>query len=706
MKTVKVENWPIFFLQRLHAMHQAGVKCDTILRFANEPDTVCLKVHGMVLNSCSRFFELLPRNRSGALQVLTLPCGVGYKEMESVVNFLYTGLLEFQDDNALQVYRLCQRLQVDILVKLLAVRFKGAQDMNPDDLTLRSDKVEFKETPRRGDSQIVLETDGDNDNQMDEEECYDDDGVDDVKFSQTMLSFKSDRQINRGHKVVDSITLDHQSRAARRTTLMADPSLMDFDLHRKRPHSKRAKVETGASATMEGIDISEEMVSEVIGRIPKLRDATSGGRNVRIVKKTVGREELIRMQRKRSNDDGKRLATLVLKTIETRRVEPAKTSAVLTAVPEQPNMAASPRYSDWNCNLCQDIGRTHKFKSLPLLTEHYATVHDIDIFVVCKTCGQDAPRRLLSSTASFVTYSSVMPNPGTHIRCFTCHYMVVMTPKENTEEKEEDSETKPIPKPDKAKPLQCKDCKLTFRTAYNLSMHQKARHPRAAAKHSGLGDEVSAEGIPFDQIALKAPDGTIIELARTVDGEPIIISEAELAEQILGEFTYVPEGVATAENGEEQYVYVPVPIHGEAADAVLCLEFPDDAVVEQVDLTAEEFKPPVPAEDFPEPFDEEEPQEIIAEDVKETLEEIVSSEAVPEESKPDLETSSSENLPSAEIPKMDIISEPEELPSDAAEPVECTEVVDGGDSNSVGPVIEGDLTGELKAVVDPPSEAS
>lgn len=227
---------------------------------------------------------------------------------------------------------------------------------------------------------------------------------------------------------------------------------------------------------------------------------------------------------KQKQTDGKRLACLILKTLDPAKKPPTSLPLIFPSTPNdtkpEPPKAIAPKYTDWECNLCRDIDRPHKFTALQQLRSHYAGMHDMSVSVLCNVCGQDAPKRLLTTTAGFVTYSSVAPNPETHVRCAYCHYVVVMTPKSTAKDRQPSPEASTSSKkPDKSKPLQCKECKMTFRTAYNLSMHQKARHPKAVERR---------DNIPLDQVALRTADGSVVELATTIDGQPIILSEAEL----------------------------------------------------------------------------------------------------------------------------------------------------------------------------------
>ena len=110
--------------------------------------------------------------------------------------------------------------------------------------------------------------------------------------------------------------------------------------------------------------------------------------------------------------------------------------------------------------------------------------------------------------------------------------------------------------------------------------------------------------------------------------------------EILGEFTYVPEGVEVSESGEQQYVYVPVDFNGVDAetgfisedgtsvqcftvgpDGVLIPTQPDSGVeivsetiesVEAIEVTQEVVHSA--DDDFEEPFEEDPKEPASAED--------------------------------------------------------------------------------------------
>lgn len=57
-KQVKVDNWGIYFLQRLKHFFNRTDYCDLTLQFQ---DNAQLKVHRLVLSACTEYFELLER---------------------------------------------------------------------------------------------------------------------------------------------------------------------------------------------------------------------------------------------------------------------------------------------------------------------------------------------------------------------------------------------------------------------------------------------------------------------------------------------------------------------------------------------------------------------------------------------------------------------------------------------------------------------
>lgn len=116
VKLVKVDNWGIYFLQRLKHFFNRTDYCDLTLQFQ---DNAQLKVHRLVLSACTEYFELLERTCEMYEDCLVMPDDLQADVVVPIVNFMYTGQLEFRTD---LLDRLCQTSEImnmPVLTKLL-----------------------------------------------------------------------------------------------------------------------------------------------------------------------------------------------------------------------------------------------------------------------------------------------------------------------------------------------------------------------------------------------------------------------------------------------------------------------------------------------------------------------------------------------------------------------------------------------------------
>lgn len=123
-KQVKVDNWGIFFLQRLQQFFNRSEYCDLILQFSNNEQ---VKVHRLVLNACTEYFQTLERQgcNVGAC-ILRMPSDLQSEVVVPIINFMYTGRLEFRTELHTQLYSAAQQMNMTVLTKLL-----DAQSMPP-----------------------------------------------------------------------------------------------------------------------------------------------------------------------------------------------------------------------------------------------------------------------------------------------------------------------------------------------------------------------------------------------------------------------------------------------------------------------------------------------------------------------------------------------------------------------------------------------
>ncbi|XP_041980941.1 uncharacterized protein PF11_0213 [Aricia agestis] len=116
VKQVKVDNWGIYFLQRLKHFFNRTDYCDLTLQFQ---DNAQLKVHRLVLSACTEYFELLERTCEMYEDRLVMPDDLQADVVVPIVNFMYTGQLEFKMDLLEKLYQTSLVMNMPVLSKLL-----------------------------------------------------------------------------------------------------------------------------------------------------------------------------------------------------------------------------------------------------------------------------------------------------------------------------------------------------------------------------------------------------------------------------------------------------------------------------------------------------------------------------------------------------------------------------------------------------------
>lgn len=116
VKQVKVDNWGIYFLQRLKHFFNRTDYCDLTLQFL---DNAQLKVHRLVLSACTEYFELLERTCEMYEDCLVMPDDLQADVVVPIVNFMYTGQLEFRLDLLERLHQTSQIMNMPVLTKLL-----------------------------------------------------------------------------------------------------------------------------------------------------------------------------------------------------------------------------------------------------------------------------------------------------------------------------------------------------------------------------------------------------------------------------------------------------------------------------------------------------------------------------------------------------------------------------------------------------------
>ncbi|XP_050668605.1 centrosome-associated zinc finger protein CP190 isoform X2 [Leptidea sinapis] len=116
LKQVKVDNWGIYFLQKLKHFFNRTDYCDLTLQFQ---DNAQLKVHRLVLNACTEYFEILERTCEMYEDCLIMPDDLQADVVVPIVNFMYTGQLEFKMDLLEKLYQTSVVMNIPVLTKLL-----------------------------------------------------------------------------------------------------------------------------------------------------------------------------------------------------------------------------------------------------------------------------------------------------------------------------------------------------------------------------------------------------------------------------------------------------------------------------------------------------------------------------------------------------------------------------------------------------------
>lgn len=116
VKTVKVDNWGSFFLQKLQNFFNKTDYCDLTLQFR---DNSQLKVHRLVLSACTDFFNVLESTNEWSDDILLMPRDLQADVVVPIVNFMYTGTLEFEVRMYERLLKTARDMKMSVLLKLL-----------------------------------------------------------------------------------------------------------------------------------------------------------------------------------------------------------------------------------------------------------------------------------------------------------------------------------------------------------------------------------------------------------------------------------------------------------------------------------------------------------------------------------------------------------------------------------------------------------
>lgn len=134
-KQVRLDNWGIYFLQRLQLFFSKTDYCDLTLQFEGN---VQLKVHRLVMNACTEYFSFLEQSYPALEEnTIIMPADLQADVIVPIVNFMYTGkcplnayselcikamfpgMLEFHPSIYKKLYRAAEIMKMVVLIKLL-----------------------------------------------------------------------------------------------------------------------------------------------------------------------------------------------------------------------------------------------------------------------------------------------------------------------------------------------------------------------------------------------------------------------------------------------------------------------------------------------------------------------------------------------------------------------------------------------------------
>ncbi|XP_053692681.1 centrosome-associated zinc finger protein CP190 [Sabethes cyaneus] len=143
-KSVKVDNWGVFFLQKLQNFFNKTDHCDLTLQFN---DNSQLKVHRLVLSACTDYFNMLENTCEMFEDVLIMPLDLQADVIVPIVNFMYTGTLEFQYNMYDKLLKTARDMNMTVLLKLLETHKQATSRLMPGG---RQPILLNKQAPNRG----------------------------------------------------------------------------------------------------------------------------------------------------------------------------------------------------------------------------------------------------------------------------------------------------------------------------------------------------------------------------------------------------------------------------------------------------------------------------------------------------------------------------------------------------------------------------
>ena len=122
-KPIRVDNWGIFLLNRLQSYFQKREFCDLTIRFPSK--NAQIKVHSLVVNSCTDFFAKMEREGRIMDGVLNLPEEFGPDSVAPIIRFMYTGRLDIKTGMFTRLKKAAELLEMAVLTKLMEAQLNA-----------------------------------------------------------------------------------------------------------------------------------------------------------------------------------------------------------------------------------------------------------------------------------------------------------------------------------------------------------------------------------------------------------------------------------------------------------------------------------------------------------------------------------------------------------------------------------------------------
>ncbi|CAH1973010.1 unnamed protein product [Acanthoscelides obtectus] len=502
IKQVRVDNWGIYFLQRLQMFFSRTDYCDLTLQFEGN---VQLKVHRLVMNACTEYFAFLEQTCPIVEDnTIVMPEDLQSDVIVPIVNFMYTGMLEFHMSLFDKIYRAAELMDMPILIKVLEAqrhpfstamtdKKKKEPSLNtwapkktPPKPELPSPILPKKSFYKRGKQNAPSTSTNERswlpdplaltepplrylDNAPkptrfewpEDVPMMMDTSFSDISLTSQPLLTKEDenRVIVASSKTKTASKEDAESTEnANSTEEEKSPEVVHkrkTDQPAAKPSPKRAKVsdkenkETTINIKSNNIgDLDHtKIVSEILKKYP---DLVKKNKNIRLK---------IMSPTAKSSDKSTVVKTANIKI--TGQIPKPKTQ---NPPPKpKPVLIDKPVASDgpWYCNKCEESGEPQEFVLYYLYRKHMQDVHNVEFDIsLCKFCGKKCVKENVMAYHLYTKHGYKTSSSISFPKCDLCPYVAISIPKLASHHASH-----------KPQERQCPCCKLAFTSNQSLALH-------------------------------------------------------------------------------------------------------------------------------------------------------------------------------------------------------------------------------------------